>query len=112
MVFKKNVVQCFDERGFGPDLDPDALVVVEIPDSAGCWAQELVILARWCPRNVDVAGVTGHGSGMASLAPRIVSTGYKEASFKPPCHMPNGLGRLPREAESMEDHELPEDSVR
>ena len=55
--------------------------------------------------------MTGHGSGMACLAPRIVSTGDKEASFKPPCHMPNGLGRLPREAESMEDHELPEDSL-
>ena len=34
VVFKKNVVQCSNMSGFGPDLDPDALVIVEIPDSA------------------------------------------------------------------------------
>ena len=33
VVFKKNVVQCSNKRGFGCDLDPEALVVVEIPDS-------------------------------------------------------------------------------
>ena len=33
VVFRKNVVQCLDKSGFGPDLDPDALVIVEIPDS-------------------------------------------------------------------------------
>ena len=32
-VFKKNVVQCCDKSGLGPDLDPDALIIVEIPDS-------------------------------------------------------------------------------
>ena len=33
VVFKKNVVQCSNKSGFDPDLDPEALVVVEIPDS-------------------------------------------------------------------------------
>ena len=33
VVFKKNVVQCSNKSGFDPDLDPEALVIVEIPDS-------------------------------------------------------------------------------
>ena len=33
VVFKKNVVQCCDKSGLGPDLDPDALIIVEIPDA-------------------------------------------------------------------------------
>ena len=41
VVFKKHVVQCTNKSGFGPDLDPEALVVVENPDSASeiqAWA--------------------------------------------------------------------------
>ena len=33
VVFRKNVVKCCDKGGLGPDLDPEALVIVEIPDS-------------------------------------------------------------------------------
>ena len=33
VVFRTNVVQCCDKSGFGLDLDPEALVIVEIPDS-------------------------------------------------------------------------------
>ena len=33
VVFRKNMVQCSHQSGFGPDLDPDVLVIVEIPDS-------------------------------------------------------------------------------
>ena len=29
VVFGKNVVQCSNRRGYGPDLDPEALVIVE-----------------------------------------------------------------------------------
>ena len=32
-VFKKNVIQCCNKSGVGPDLDPEALVIVEVPDS-------------------------------------------------------------------------------
>ena len=32
-VFRKNVVQCSCHRGFGLDLDPELLVIAEIPDS-------------------------------------------------------------------------------
>ena len=32
VVFRKNVVQCSNKGGLGPNLDPDALVIVEIPD--------------------------------------------------------------------------------
>ena len=32
-VFRQNVARCSKKSGFGQDLDPDALVVVEIPDS-------------------------------------------------------------------------------
>ena len=33
VVFRKNVVQCSNKGGLGLDLDPEALVIVEIPDS-------------------------------------------------------------------------------
>ena len=33
VVFRKNLVQCSDKSGLGRDLDPEALVIVEIPDS-------------------------------------------------------------------------------
>ena len=33
VVFRKNVVQCSNKRSLGPDLDPEALVTVEIPHS-------------------------------------------------------------------------------
>ena len=33
VVFRKNVVQCLDKSGFGPDLHPEALAIVEIPGS-------------------------------------------------------------------------------
>ena len=33
LVFRKNVVRCSNRRGLGRDLDPEALVIVEIPDS-------------------------------------------------------------------------------
>ena len=32
VVFRKNVVQCSNKSGLGLDLDPEALVIVEIPD--------------------------------------------------------------------------------
>ena len=32
-VFRLNMAQCSSSSGFGPDLDPEALVAVEIPDS-------------------------------------------------------------------------------
>ena len=32
-VFKQNVARCSNQSAFGPDLDPDALVILEIPDS-------------------------------------------------------------------------------
>ena len=34
VVFRKNVVLCSNKSGFGCDLDPEALVIVEIPVSA------------------------------------------------------------------------------
>ena len=33
VVFRKNVVKCSDGSGLSPDPDPEALVIVEIPDS-------------------------------------------------------------------------------
>ena len=74
VVFKQNVVQCCNKSGFGPDLDPEALVIVEIPDSATeiedgafedckCVAKVIIpssvtqigigafyAVALWCPR--------------------------------------------------------------
>ena len=40
-VFRKNLAVCSNKRGLGADLDPEAMVVVEIPDSEteiGSWA--------------------------------------------------------------------------
>ena len=63
VVFRKNVVQCSNRRGYGPDLDPEALVIVEIPDS------EAAIKARafeGCSRLAKViipSSVIGIGQG-------------------------------------------------
>ena len=32
-LLRQNVVRCSDKDGFGPDIDPETLVIVEIPDS-------------------------------------------------------------------------------
>ena len=57
VVFRKNVVQCSNKRGFGPDLDPEALVIVEIPDSvteieAGAFADCKRVAKVNIPRSV------------------------------------------------------------
>ena len=53
VVFRSNMVQCSNKRGLGPDLDPEAWVVVKIPDSEtaieanafqGCWRIAKVII--------------------------------------------------------------------
>ena len=33
VVFKKNVIKCCNKSCLGPDLDPEALAIVEVPDS-------------------------------------------------------------------------------
>ena len=33
VVFRKNVIKCRNKSGFGPDLDPEVLAIVEVPDS-------------------------------------------------------------------------------
>ena len=70
-VFRLNMAQCSSSSGFGPDLDPEALTIVKVPDS------EIQIIDRafWgCRRLAKVtipSSVTriGHGafSGCASL---------------------------------------------
>ena len=50
-VFRQNVARCSNQSAFGPDLDPDALVIVEIPDSE----TEVVAWAfHECPRLAKV----------------------------------------------------------
>ena len=53
VVFRKNLVQCCEKSGLGLDLDPEALVIVEIPDSEteikpqafwDCWQVAKVII--------------------------------------------------------------------
>ena len=70
-VFRPNVVQCSNKWGLGPDLDPEDLIVVKIPDSEtdiadyafdGCELVAKVII----PRSVTHIG-EGAFSGCSSL---------------------------------------------
>ena len=62
-VFKKNVVQCSNMSGFGPDLDPEALVVVEIPDSVTEIEAEAFADCKRVAKVIIPSSVTQIGNG-------------------------------------------------
>ena len=74
VVFRNNVVQCSDKSGLSPDLDPETLVIVEIPDSEaaikaqafeGCRCVAKVII----PSSVSQIGECAfqHSSSLAAV---------------------------------------------
>ena len=72
-VFKKNVVQCSNMSGFGPDLDPEALVVVEIPDSVTEIEAEAFADCKRVAKVIIPSSVTQIGNGAFAHCRSLVS---------------------------------------
>ena len=79
VVFRKNVVQCSNKRSLGPDLDPEALVTVEIPYSE---AEIEASAFEDCKRVAQViipSSVTRIGHGAFSDCASLVSVNIPDS---------------------------------
>ena len=75
VMFKKNVIKCCNKSGVGPDLDPEALVIVEVPDSETTIETQAF---RACSRLGEViipSSVTSIGPGAFFDCSSLVSVG-------------------------------------
>ena len=79
VVFRKNVVQCSNKSSFGPDLDPEALVIVEIPDSVTEIEKEAFADCRRMAKVIIPSRVTSIGDGAFSHCSSLASVSIPDS---------------------------------
>ena len=94
VVFRKNVVQCSDKSGFGPDLDPDALVIVEIPDSETAIKDQAFLNCERLAKVIIPSSVTRIGQLAFSFCSALVSVNIPDSVTRIELYAFNGCSSL------------------